>query len=50
MVKVAFQLISSAQNRPAFAELQWGCGWLLRFRCKATILPAGMARAAPAYL
>ena len=43
------QRVSSAQNRPALTELQWGYHQLLQFRCKATTIPAATARLAPAY-
>ena len=44
-----FQQVSLAQSRPALNELQWGWHQLLRFRRKASILPACMAHLAPAY-
>ena len=44
-----FQQVSSAQNTPPLAELQWGYHQLLRFRCKATTMPACTARLAPAF-
>ena len=44
-----FQQVSSAQNKPAFTELQWGYHELLRFQCKATTMPACTARLAPSY-
>ena len=44
-----FQQVSWAQNRPASTELQWAWRQLLRFRRKATILPACMAHLALAY-
>ena len=44
-----FQQVSLAQSRPALTELQWGWRQLLRFRRKATILPACMAHLALVY-